>query len=452
VGGERVSLLDEILQLVRVDSNAGQLQPGDHLKIDVLPSPVPLPNLGTTQVFRVQYVVERELESMPDEPEKDRWEEVTIPRLPPAPDDLGNLLSVAFALVPSVTFGPRSAPQRYRVRVLLMIVESGSPNTAVADVAAGVMSGTLKVVEGKLYKKAPDGELEEVTDEVPSYREIVVGPLEVPSIPLPTVAIISTGPWLEPTTDGHANDYVIILEPGSPLDNVAELLDTYNKVLQLIDTVKDMLQFFPALLALQGTLKIVTRLLAQTPLPPGIVVGDVLDFDVFTGTARIDGSGFDNENTSMIMLGSTRSVLRLSDLSFGEADLGALNFLPISPVDLMDVLSPKRNDDPKQRAIARYVGHSLKGCASALGAEFDLTLPFDPVDRFLPKQIGFGVVCVGDWNPDTIAQGSGVYDSIDLDNDPPDGRQVVINHLYRYHTDPSASVYQDVESAFWSVK
>lgn len=442
-----VAVLNEFLQLTRVVSNAGAMEPGQPLSIEIIPplgsASSSIPGLGDLQrVLRVQFLVERELQN-------GKWQRVNVPQVPPKPDDLGNLLSVAFSLVPSVTFGPAPAPQRYRVRVGLFIIQGESSGTAslgktAEEVAKDLLSGTIEKVGGSYEKVDEKGAITKLGGEtISAGREIVLGPFEVPPIKLPTVAIISTGPWMEPITDKKNNAYVILIEPGSVIDNLAQLFDAYNAVLNLIDSLKDILKFCPALLALQGPLKFITKLLTQMPIPPGVVVGSVGDFNDFVGTDRFTGDGFDDENISMIMLGSTRSKLMLCDL-VGGADVFANDWwVDLSPLDLVDVLIPSRHKEGTHEfAYVKYVRESFRRCAGTalpdLEAEYK-SFPV-PVKDLAPDALGFGLLCIGDWNQED----PGVY-----------GLNKETMHwvkqkwyFFRYK---EKRVNKEIESAYWGI-
>ncbi|MDQ3913945.1 MAG: hypothetical protein M3323_01250 [Actinomycetota bacterium] len=339
----------ELLSLTRVVTNANELKPGGLLTIDVIPgNPVAGADLlGAAQLLplRVGYSIQRRV---PDGMGGTRMEDWTgqTARVPTKPSDddviaYGDLLHVAFLLVPPLDFGSGVPPAEYVVTVTLFV-------------------------------KGPD-----------LTRTIEI-PVKVPPIRIPALAIFSSGPRFEPFTDGEPNA-ILVQTADLDLPGLEELLDTYNTVLSTLGAVVDAVGFLSFLLA---PLKLVTAIVSKVPFPPNVAIGPASDWtELPADSPRIWGNGFDDENNSLLLLGPTDLGMRVFDTTEGSSIFGEEE-ADLWPVDLQNIVAGDTE-------VAKYVREELAATLDVFGLPSELPDVDRPADP-----LGFGFLIIGDWDPD----------------------------------------------------
>lgn len=376
-----MSIGEELLSLTRVVTNVGRLEPGDLLTVDVIPG-TPLAGadlLGTSQLLplRVEYKVEKRTPQPDGSTATEDWTGQTV-RVPPKPGDaaaLGDLLHVSFLLVPPLDFGTNLPPAQYVVTVTLVVKN-------------------------------------------PSLSRTIEIPVKIPPIRVPSVAIFSSGPRFEPFTDDEPNA-ILVQTADQDLPGLDKLLETYNTVLSTLGTVADAVGFLSFLLA---PLRLVAAIVGKVPFPPNVAIGQADDWtELPSDTPRFWGNGFDDENTSLLLIGPTDLGMRVFDTTEGSSVWGELS-ADLHPVDLRSVIA-------QDTEVASYVREELVGTLERLGVP--ATLPDVPAP---PEPLGFGFLIIGDWDPDTF-------------DDFGDDRKDALRPMFFY--EGSDAVYRNVESSFW---
>lgn len=283
----------EILALTRVQSNVGSLQPGQAVTVDVIPSmPVVAPGLTTAAgllPLRVRYEVRKAPFTDADI--------VTVGRIPETPSDIaefGDLLSVAFLLPPSIDFGGtgQASSVAYQIRVTISVA---------------------------------------------STSRTVTIPVTVPALRVPAIALHGSAPDLLPWFENSASAYVLMTSPAAEVGSVQEVLKTYNELTRTLETLLGFLSIATSVTsAVLAPLRLLTKTLRSTPLPPGFVVGSALDFDAYAGSDRVAGGGFDNENRSLLLLAPTNLAIELFENPPGIDDPDY--YVRVEPLSLRDIV------------------------------------------------------------------------------------------------------------------
>lgn len=376
-----MSIGQELLSLTRVVTNASELEPGGFLTIDVIPgSPLAgVDLLGTAQLLplRVEFKVEKRVPQPDGTTATEDWTGQTV-RIPPKPGDtadLGDLLHVAFLLVPPLDFGGGVPPAEYVVTVTLLVKNTD-------------LKRTIQV------------------------------PVKIPPIRVPSVAVFSSGPRFEPFTDDEPN--AILVQTGDlDLPGLDKLLETYNTVLSTLGSVADAVGFLSYVLA---PLRLVAAIVGKVPFPPNVAIGQADDWtELPSDTPRFWGNGFDDENTSLLLIGPTNLGMRVFDTTEGSSVWGELS-VDLWPVDLQNVIA-------KDTEVARYVRDELVATLQGFGLPSEL--PDVPAP---PQPLGFGLLIIGNWDPDA-------FDGFSTE------RKDALRPMFFYEDDDA--VYRDVESSFW---
>jgi hypothetical protein len=237
------------------------------------------------------------------------------------------------------------------------------------------------------------------TIEIPFSVPTIEVPLPIP----PAVCICAQDHELK------GEKYLIMLPPGSP-ESVAQIVSTYNSVLDALTALKTVLSLVEVVLT---PLKFVVSTLAKVPTPYVTTSARVQDFD--------DYNDFDDEMSSFLLVGPTGYGVSFSDTANpGDwDDFGDNAWKTYKAIDLLQLPLPT---EPHGPYILKQLG--MDGGQVSQLATHVATLAGVPVDQ---ARLGIGVFYVHDLEA----------------SDTPDD-------LKHYDNQTDETVQDDTESALWT--
>jgi hypothetical protein len=378
-------LADQLLEQTRVVTNGPVLEPHEALHVDVVPGgaggDLPVNDvlslaLGATNALDVLHV------SVSYEVQKDgvtvaAADMATVPTPDPVQSPKG-LLSAAFLLKPKVKLikANKLVPDLdlelpkldYKLIVTLEVSDAG---------------GRLQ----KTHKRVV---------EVPFTTATIKVPLPIP----PAVCICAQDAGFK------GSKFLVMVPPGAP-ESVAEIVSTYNTVLDAINALDVVLKL--AALVVKP-LKLVTETLAKIPTPYVTTSARVQDFD--------DYDDFDDELSSFILVGPTGYGVTFNDTADpGDWDDWFTN--EIKSYRTIDIL--QLPNSPHGQYVMGQLGLDPTQLGTLAQTVADLTgVPLAGVE------LGIGVFLVHD-----LTSGSVPHD------------------LRTYDNDTNEDINDDIESAMW---
>ncbi|HEU5157187.1 MAG TPA: hypothetical protein VFU43_09330 [Streptosporangiaceae bacterium] len=423
-------LANQVLELTRVVSTGPVLEPGEPLRVDIIPAGDGSQVTGLLgglapydyNILRlhVTYKVFREGE-MGDEllAEGDAADPKDYLRVPATPDPApaADLLSVAFLFKPRIKFGQKPPPPQLDLPPVEL---PRLDHRLEVTVAVGT---TVELVDiPGTYK----------FDEIVAKTIVLKFAVPTVTIPLPVVpalCVCSRHANLALEQEGVPGKFLVMIAPGGP-STLSEVIAIYNQIIEAVSALAGVLDLASVMLS---PLQKVADLLESIPSPFVSTERWVEDFDVF--------DSFDDEMSSFLLIAPTDIRVQFSDEANpndwdASGDIGLKEYQPIDLLQLVGTAGEEAADDvsKSELQLSREYVRGLLGMSTEAITNLKSTI----------------ATLLGSADVDAVTLGLGVMFVANLSIEPSENSEgVKAKHLLMYDNKPDDELQNDVESARW---